>query len=343
MNKNTAYPSIFCDGYRDVDSPILISDGDETEYQTSHTLISKSPDSPDSKEDAEDPVVITERAISRARAAADAVRGPANFTIHLQVQTVIVSTLPVEYPPTALDGIAIIFPHFIDGERQDPWACIQYAKGKGQGEREVRCPFFSNLKFKKEMRNCNGVKVCELTKPDIRNSKHTSVDPDTAFLIESENAPSREQQTFTWFLALKRNHQQCRYEIEASYTNDDGIEIPPRLCDGKLLLRECNKMDDGRRSQHFVGCTEFRRYQWRENPPYHRFVRVPHFVDAGVLEELIKSESDNTTNYLLDSPKTYCSTVLPNNTGMKECAHTHKANGSVVMPKIVATVSNFSK
>src|SRR5262249_34932526 len=162
------------------------------------------------------------------------------------------------------------------------------SKGEGHGERTVRVPYFGNLECRREMRHCNGIKVCEFTDPKIRHARHNSVDPDVAFFAEDGQPPSREQQTLSWFLALRKGHQQCHYEMDPPRMDDTGVKVSAKLCNGPFTLRQSSTISDtSTATQHIVGCTGFQRHHGRREPPFHRYVRVPAFVDISVLRRLI--------------------------------------------------------
>ncbi|KAF0522617.1 hypothetical protein F8M41_015509 [Gigaspora margarita] len=83
------------------------------------------------------------------------------ITKQLRVKEIIHSLLPMEYPPTSEDGIAI----------------IQYKLGRpcGGGDSDIYCHFLETL-VKKSHYTCQGVKLCENLNLDIKNKTHCEVE-----------------------------------------------------------------------------------------------------------------------------------------------------------------------
>lgn len=65
---------------------------------------------------------------------------------------------------------------------------IQYSLGKPSGGHAVTfCPFLG-VKCKDEKKTCQGVKLCNITAPELRNTTHTIVDPEVD--LSSSRNPS---------------------------------------------------------------------------------------------------------------------------------------------------------
>ncbi len=79
---------------------------------------------------------------------------------------------------------------------------MQYSQGQpfGGGDIPVWCPFLE-CQVKKYHRTCQGIKVCEKLREDLKNKVHTEVDMDHDFIqIPSEASleqRSREAKSYT--------------------------------------------------------------------------------------------------------------------------------------------------
>ena len=79
---------------------------------------------------------------------------------------------------------------------------MQYSQGRpsGGGDAPVWCPFLG-CQVKKYHHTCQGVKVCEYLKEELKNRVHTEVDMDQDFIQTPSEASleqkSREAKTYT--------------------------------------------------------------------------------------------------------------------------------------------------
>ena len=72
---------------------------------------------------------------------------------------------------------------------------MQYSQGhpSGGGDTSIWCPFLG-CEVKKYHRTCQGVKVCEHLKEDLKKKVHTEVDMDQDF-VQTPSEASLEQKT----------------------------------------------------------------------------------------------------------------------------------------------------
>ena len=79
---------------------------------------------------------------------------------------------------------------------------MQYSQGRpsGGGDTSVWCPFLE-CQVKKYYRTCQGVKVCEYLREDLKNIVHSEVDMDQDFVQTPSEAlldqKTKEAKTYT--------------------------------------------------------------------------------------------------------------------------------------------------
>ncbi|RIB14930.1 hypothetical protein C2G38_2039787 [Gigaspora rosea] len=121
----------------------------------------------------------------------------------------------IEYPETNPDGVAYVYN--VEGW-EEPLA-IQYSIGKPGVEYKVMCPYLG-VEVKREMRTCQGSKLCEFAASELHNQTHqcvVDINSDLMMQISHEISSSNmETNTFELYLAacetpcnFRQNKQLC--------------------------------------------------------------------------------------------------------------------------------------
>ncbi|RIA79563.1 hypothetical protein C1645_840405 [Glomus cerebriforme] len=95
-------------------------------------------------------------------------RGDRNLSSkQLSIKTVIYSLIPIEYPPTSEEGVAIIY-HVEGWENKEAvFANIQYPLGKPSDQNNVNCPYLGDIDIDKKDRTCQVVKIYEFASSEL--------------------------------------------------------------------------------------------------------------------------------------------------------------------------------
>jgi len=183
------------------------------------------------------------------------------------------------------------------------------------------------------MRKCNGVKVCEYTRPEIANMSHTSVDMDSHFQQEI-NHSNVEQKTWAFYLSLQKRHKQCTYVIAKSTIDQDGSHVPPLLCEGEMVLKQFSRISES--GGWYIGCSRWTYEVFRDPTNKHRLITVKDGIDISTLRGLLEN---NTAEIEDTESMSNCSTVLCTRSHQKSCDIPHRVDGQIVQGKIIHKVN----
>ncbi|CAG8663535.1 10229_t:CDS:10, partial [Racocetra persica] len=97
------------------------------------------------------------------------------FTKNFCINKIQHSLIPIEYPPTSSEGIAIIY-------NISKWNDynIQYNMGDGGGNKIIEYEYLG-CKVNKSVRMCTGAKVCEFVSSELKETQHSEVNADIDF------------------------------------------------------------------------------------------------------------------------------------------------------------------
>ncbi|CAG8622253.1 8357_t:CDS:2, partial [Ambispora gerdemannii] len=109
------------------------------------------------------------------------------FTHNIRITKIMYSPMPIEYPPTAPDGYAVVFN--VDGWSHPDavFKNIQYSLGEPSGISSAKSPFFDGIKVKITHKKCQEVKICEFCHSSLKNMIHTMVDTDSNQFKQIQN------------------------------------------------------------------------------------------------------------------------------------------------------------
>uniref|UniRef100_U9T8I9 Uncharacterized protein n=1 Tax=Rhizophagus irregularis (strain DAOM 181602 / DAOM 197198 / MUCL 43194) TaxID=747089 RepID=U9T8I9_RHIID len=174
------------------------------------------------------------------------------FTPKLQVQKVIYTTVPVEYPDISLEGVATIF-------NVTGWKNHMDAFSDVSGSSNIKeCPFFGGISVKKDKRKCQGIKFCQFSDQEFVNQEYCSVD---------FNSKTFKTYTQHLFLAVKKSS--CPFKKE-NVPCDGGAHI------GKITNYKTQIVT------YFIECDKF-----KQNEKWHRFIKIkPEEIDISLLQNL---------------------------------------------------------
>ncbi|CAG8561079.1 4863_t:CDS:2 [Gigaspora margarita] len=102
------------------------------------------------------------------------------FTKKLCINEIQYSPIPIEYPPTSLEGTAIIYNISGWNDYNTAFSDVQYNMGDIGGKKNYRCEFLG-CKVNKSVRICTGAKVCEFVSSKSKETQHTEIDESIDF------------------------------------------------------------------------------------------------------------------------------------------------------------------
>ncbi|RIA79807.1 hypothetical protein C1645_839881 [Glomus cerebriforme] len=226
----------------------------------------------------------------------------------LSIKTVIHSLIPIEYPPTSEEGVAIIY--HVEGweNKEAAFANIQYPLGKPSGQNNVNCPYLG----------------------DIDEVTHDSVDPDSDLYLKiNENLSTNnvESETFAVYLAAYKT--KCRYM-------QNGLQ-----CTGKPILKCFRRHNETISPSYFIGCSE-----WKINEKFHQFISVKENIDLNLLRQLLDGLYEGESNEPVNNCSTVLHNTYPHRAGnivkqgtiiQKKCIHSHPTPPPCHVPTNICT------
>ncbi|EXX50481.1 hypothetical protein RirG_270430 [Rhizophagus irregularis DAOM 197198w] len=188
------------------------------------------------------------------------------ITDKMRVGEIRYSVLPMEYPSTSAEGIAIVY-------NIETWDNYEQA--------------FNNMQYFQGRPSGGGIKACEHLNEDLRNKVHTEVDMDQDFYQTPSEAAleqrTKEAKTYTKYLATTAIH--CPY--------DNGN------CKGHFVSRKQTRQISSATEEWFIGCSN-----WcdKGKKGKHYFERLKNDVDPELLGRLFNEIGEaNSCNVILSS------------------------------------------
>ncbi|CAB4417119.1 unnamed protein product [Rhizophagus irregularis] len=227
------------------------------------------------------------------------------ITDKMRVGEIRYSVLPMEYPPTSAEGIAIVYNIETWDNYEQAFSNMQYSQGRPSegSDTSIWYPFLG-CHAKKYNRTYQGIKACEHLNEDLRNKVHTEIDMDQDFYqIPSETAleqRTKEAKTYTKYLATTAIH--------CPYNNGN--------CKGHFVSRKQSKQMSSATEEWFIGCSNW----WdKSKKGKHYFERLKKDVDPELLGRLFNGENLESIG-----EASSCNVILSSNSRRKTCGFLHQ-------------------
>ncbi|CAG8807573.1 27788_t:CDS:2, partial [Racocetra persica] len=144
-------------------------------------------------------------------------------------------TIPIKYPATSNEGVAYVF-NIKPSDPIAPFNDIQYSMEGGGGSNKINCPYL-NCCVKKVVRKCTGVKICEYTENELRNSSHCEVDENKDFFMINQPRRKNDNDPVIKFIGCSKWNPYEKHIFHILNKNQIDINLLEKLFQGKENIK----------------------------------------------------------------------------------------------------------